>query len=248
MKKSMVSLASLCLLAVGSASLVASPIGGYGDGGAALQAVLDGITVVPAGNSSVDVTTDDLPDALDSNWAVGGSGGAVATLSIELTGFAGSNTFGIYDTAAPGSQVEVFGGGAGAGAIRLISILFDGSVLVNFSDTGIDFAGNSFGFYLGNSVGAHPTFYSNTGLNGDSVDHMVAFQGEGDKIQIPPFSAGIWGANEYVLAWEDTTGGGDRDYDDFVVLVESINPVPEPTSIAMFGLGLAAMARLRRRR
>jgi len=51
-----------------SASLAAADpgAGAFGDGGAALQGVLDGFTVAPvAGDSSVDVTADALADVLD---------------------------------------------------------------------------------------------------------------------------------------------------------------------------------------
>jgi hypothetical protein len=41
------------------------------------------------------------------------------------------------------------------------------------------------------------------------------------------------------------------DYNDFVVMVESVHPVPEPASLGMFGLGvllLGAAVGLNRRR
>ena len=248
MKKSFsVGVALFLALAGFSPLAMATPLGGYGNGGAQLQAVLDGITV--GGTSSVNVNTDDIPEVNDAMWSIGGAGGSVATLVVELAGFAGTNTFGIYNGA---NQVEIFNGAAGSGDQRLISILADGSVYVNFIDTGVDFAGNKFGFYLGDAPGNpnHQTHYSDTSLNTDSVDHMVAFQGQGDSIQIPPFAAGVWTSNEFILAWEDRNGGGDRNYTDFVVLVESIAPceVPEPTSASLLLLGLMGVAQSVRRR
>lgn len=221
----------------------------FGDGGTALTGVLDDIAV--DGDIDTNVVTDQLDDGLDSYWQIGGSGGAVSTLIIELATLANSNTFGIYDRADPSNTVELFAGSASTGSQVVMSILLDGSVTLGFTDTGVDFAGNSFGFYLDNSTtrfGGPATYYSDTGLNADGVDHMAAYQGTGEQVQIANLAAGPWLSSEYVLAWEDWYGGGDRDYTDFVVMVESIDPIPEPSILALLGLGMLGLGAVRRKR
>ncbi len=93
-------------------------------------------------------------------------------------------------------------------------------------------------------------FSSDSLLNPGYGDQMKAYEGVGDTIQILPYSPGVWGSNEYILAWEDIAyfGGSDRDYQDFVVLVESVSPVPVPAAVllGMLGLGAAGL-RLRKR-
>ena len=81
----------------------------FGDGGTALQGVLDNITVAPVvGDSSVDVNTDQLVN--DKHWSITGAGGSVASIIVELAGFANQNTFGVYDSTNPGVGVQLFNG------------------------------------------------------------------------------------------------------------------------------------------
>jgi hypothetical protein len=51
---------------------------------------------------------------------------------------------------------------------------------------------------------------------------------------------------KYVIAWEDLSGGGDRDFNDLVVEV-NVAPVPIPAAILLLGSGLVGLAGIRKK-
>lgn len=193
-----------------------------------------------------------------SIWSIGATGASENKLVLEIAGNANSNTFGIYDPTNSANSLQLFAGNASAGWSTQLSNQGNGKYVATYFDQGGIFAGqstatfsvaNQFGYYLGTTGG---TFFSNPSMNAGGMAQMVAFAGNNQtKLQ----SAGVGGlflSNEYLLAWEDQSfANSDLDYNDFLVLVESVYPVPEPTVLGMFGLGallIGAAAGLRRRR
>lgn len=225
----------------------------YGDGGLALTNVLNNITTAPvAGDTSVDVVTDPIADGQDAYWHITATGGSLATMIIEVAGLQDNNTFGVYDAANKGNYVQLFTGAQGAGQQATLSIHDDGEVWANLADTGVKFnSAGWFGYYLGydptKTGTGTPVWYSDTALNGGE-DHMVAIQGTNtDTVKLPGMSPGVWTDSEFVLAWEDLPfASSDRDYDDMVLMVESVKvPVPAALLLGFLGLGAAGL-KLRR--
>lgn len=181
----------------------------------------------------------------DEWWQVGSSGFAGMGLAFELTRSDSLSIFGIYDVTDPTRFIPLLTGVPG---------VFGRNVLWNEGNTFCvlftlgegrycnTFGSSTFGFFLARTDGV---FASEAHRNADGLDHMVAFQGGPGRGTL---NGRHWLASEFLLAWENVLGGGDRDFDDFHVLVAPIIAVLEPGSLALLGIGLVVMFAMRRRR
>jgi hypothetical protein len=224
-----------------------------GDGpNSSLQDKVDGMTTQP-GDINV-YTQQHTPSAY---WSVGATGLSENKFVFEIAGNANVNTFGIFDPADPGNRLQLFSGEATSGWSTQLAVTGDGTYIATFFDashayrgqaTGHFSTGNLFGYYLGvpDQVTPGGAFFSDTSLNEaggttypGGTPHMVAFAGDGSTSLTMGGFTGTFLPSEYLLAWEDLAwANSDLDYNDFVVLVESVQPVPEPAALGMFGLGM----------
>lgn len=85
------------------------------------------------------------------------------------------------------------------------------------------------------------TFYSNTAMNPDGLEHARAFQFALPNGSLSVFTPVIF------MGFEDLLGGGDMDFNDNMAMFSNVVmvPVPEPSAIAMLlaGLGLLGFTR-----
>lgn len=221
-----------------------------------LQGELNAIT---KGGPDIDIFNDQFSPT--AHWSIGGTGSSENTLMFEIANAGGGGqTFGIYDpgntanmlslftstqiTAGDSTSLHYDGGG------KYTATYFDASG-TELSQSSMTFsAGNNnlFGYYLTTPNG---TFFSDSTLNtgagqsgnpySDGMHQMVAYQGNGSSnICITgPTACGTFDSGEYILAWTGSPfGTSNLDYNDFVAMVESVTPVPEPGDLGLFGLGV----------
>lgn len=221
---------------------------GAPNGELTLQQVFDG-PISPTqpglfGPGQLSAANDCMADGSDARWTTDPGSFGGATIVLELAGNRGSNRFGIYDLDDPTQRLEVFQGGDAAGDSALIQISGTaGHYTVSVEEDGdvrsIELDDAAFGFYL---MGANGTLYSNSADNAGGADYMYAYQGTGDHFTGGPFSVrgSIFAPSDYLLAWEDLPQG-DRDYQDFLVLMRNTTPSPVPVPAAAWLL-ISALA------
>ncbi len=178
-----------------------------------------------------------------------GSGGMVATFIVAIAGNRPTNTLGIFNS--QGDMIPIFHGTDTAPTQAMVSFLDNGTVSVMGFGDGVQTGsttgfGGSFGFYISGKGG---TYFTDDAMNPGGAPQFLVYQGDGERVKLPGFRRGPFGDHEFIFAAEDLAyGKSDKDFNDFVFMVESITPVPEPATMILTGAGLLVMGALRRRR
>lgn len=199
------------------------------------------------GANTLSATNACLDDGSDAAWSTVGSIGQI-DIVLELAGNASTNTFGVYDLNNPNSRLSVFDGADSAGdqaILRLRQTIHGWEVGVQQMGEGPGWTYQSlstsaFGFYL--SAQGGDTYFSETSRNADGIDHMYAYQGTGTPFLTGPLNGEFFTRQDYILAWEDLSNGGDGDYQDFVAVAQDVSPVPLPPAVLLLISGLVGLA------
>lgn len=207
--------------------------------------------------SAPDAVNDCVAEGSDASWQFTANP-STTNIVLEFSSFSGNNSFGLYDPTNPtGPRLAVFHPTSSAGATRTITItqLVDGRFYFESENqfgevSNATFNTASFGFQIGTPEDGGTRHYSDSSLNFNGLDHMYAYQGGGQTfLNGPPSIAGtLFTADDYILAWEEKKDLGAMDYQDMVIVVRNVTPVPLPPAAWLLGSGLIALAGIARRR
>jgi hypothetical protein len=159
----------------------------------------------------------------------------VPALAFEYSANATNNIFGIWGGTDSTSltQLEIFLGSAVPGSIATLSWNSTGTTVTVTGGAGVNNGGSAaisafyFGFFLDNA-GSDTVYFTADNINPSGVAAALAYRKPG--------------SDTFGIFFEDgTSTSGVRDYNDMVVKIESIQGVPEPSTLLLLGSGLAAL-------
>jgi hypothetical protein len=220
---------------------------------AGLQGVFDGI------GSTIDAVNDQSSEAL---FEPTGAGNSVASYVATITWGWSELEFGIYNMYDPSQRITIFNESTAAAGDSVVLTFDEGLGLVASIDLSNPLAPvvidqsdyfADFGFYTiaydGASVLEGP-LYSEDSLNPGGYARFLTYEAKGDDVTLG--DAGTYNdINHWYIAAEagnyDGASTENADFNDMVVQMESITPIPEPASLVLMG-GAFAMITVARRK
>lgn len=181
---------------------------------------------------TVDGGSNGFGDQTDGRWfRPCGTGGVPTTVILQIASLAPKHAVGWYNVNDPGKTVTwVLGDVDGSG-----NYVGDGGPIV---DSAVINFGGTFGLVFRTPTSqSDPTLKDIYGDDG-TLKPLAVVQGKDQR------------DCELYLGWDDNgkTGTGEPDYNDLIMSMKNVEAVPEPFTMALAGLGLAAAARMRRRK
>lgn len=196
-----------------------------GSNSAPLQVQLDALTVNAGGSpGAIDSEPHQSPH---SQFRLTGASASI-TLAIEQTA-SFVNQFGIYDIYDPSRKALIFDGPSSPGASAVIAFLGDGSVNITTGSTTTNYpgVGSEFGFYI--TTPEH-TLYSEDVLNPECAPQLLTYEGRGQTVSLDGgVTTETFGPTKWIVACEDRLRSEhDQDYNDLVVFIRGLEPIPQP--------------------